>query len=174
MYWNADWYALDGTAYDKSDLRYIAGANLARIDNVRELFVILDEIKSKPEYADIPVILGGELNSRYIDETRNSVITLHDGRIALREIEKNGMKSAQLTAPIADTRTALPGYPKYDSFYGYYYAYGNPKEDKQDTTIDHIFYMGNNLDVHVFDVVDTTFARKTSDHLPIYVDVSIN
>ena len=174
MYWNADGYALDGTAYDKSDLRYIAGANLARIDNVRELFVILDEIKSKPEYADIPVILGGDLNSRYIDETRNSVITLHDGRIALREIEKNGMKSAQLTAPIADTRTALPGYPKYDSFYGYYYAYGNPKEDKQDTTIDHIFYMGNNLDVHVFDVVDTTFARKTSDHLPIYVDVSIN
>lgn len=173
MYWNADGYDLDGKAYDKSDLRYIAGANLARIDNVRELFEVLDEIKSTPEYADLPVVLGGDLNSRYIDETRNSVITLHGGRIALRELEKNGMMSAQLTVPVADVHTAYTGYPKYDSYYGYYYEYGNPKKNKQNTTIDHIFYMGSDLDVHVFDVIETTFARKTSDHLPIYVDVSV-
>ncbi len=118
-------------------------------------------------------MLGGDLNSKYNDLDLNTVITLHEGKIALSEIESHGMKSAQLNAPLADTRTTWCGYPKYDSFYGYYYSYGNPKKNKQKASIDHIFYMGENLDVHVFDVIDTTFARKTSDHLPIYVDVSV-
>lgn len=173
LYWNADKSDLEGNKYETSDLRYIAGANLARLDNVRELFMVLDELREVPEYADLPVVLGGDLNSKYNDLDLNTVITLHEGKIALGEIEKHGMKSAQLNAPLADTRTTWSGYPKYDSFYGYYYSYGNPKKNKQKASIDHIFYMGENLDVHVFDVIDTTFARKTSDHLPIYVDVSV-
>lgn len=173
LYWNVDGYDVSGKPYEKDDLRFIAGANEARIDNVREMKQVLDNIRMEPEFADLPVVFGGDLNCRYIDETRNSVKTLYGGRTALRELERFGFKSAQLTASKADTRNALCGYPLYDSQAGYYNFYKKTMKNKQDITIDHLFYMGRNIDALLFDVVDMSIACKSSDHLPIYCDFSV-
>ena len=173
MYWNVDKTDADGNSYESDDLRYMAGANIARISNATELLNILDGILAVPEYADLPVILGGDLNCRYSDVNVKSVQELYDGRIALHVIEEYGFKSAQLTAPIADTSASLCGYPKYDNYYGYYYYYGNPKKNKQKSVIDHIFYFGDSIEPLLFDIVDTTFIRKTSDHMPVYLDFNL-
>ena len=173
FYWSEDKTDLNGNNYNEDDPRYMLGSNLARIDNATQLLNVLDNLYKIPEYASLPVIVGGDMNCRYTDTDIKSIREKCQGRIALHVLTDYGLKSAQITAPISDTGSTQCGYPKYDNYYGYYYKYGGLSQNKQQSVIDHIFYKGEGLNLKLFDIIDTTFIRKTSDHLPIYADFDL-
>lgn len=172
LYYNADKESADGVEYETDDIRYLAGSLAGRLDNIRELKQVLETVKSVPEYANLPVILGGDLNSAYRDLEFTATKELYDGRIALTELEEYGFKSAQRTSPVTDLRNTTCGYPKYDKYYEYYYSIGSATKAKLERAIDHIYYMGD-IEPVFFDIIDPTFIRKTSDHLPLCFDFNL-
>ncbi len=132
-------------------------ANAVRVDNAKKVLAKIAEVKaSKAEYADLPVIFGGDLNCYDTSDPCN----------VLR---------ASLT-PVYDLATDKKDNIGYYGTYASYdsetdtYKYGNvPAEGKG---IDHIFAYG--LTVRNYFTVTEFRALITSDHLPKIVDIVLN
>ena len=85
------------------------------------------------------------------------------------------MKHVQKHATVfADDIGAYCGYPTYDEELGYYPTYGRLDNKTFDTSIDHAYIYGEGVTPLTFDIIDTSFAKKTSDHAPIVVDYRLN
>lgn len=150
-------------------------SNKARIENAREMFgFIKNEIYTKNNgiYADLPILWGGDLNCSYNNKKLDSLIASNNGRIALDVLEEEcGMKHVQKHATLfSDGIGAYCGYPTYDEALGYYPTFGRLDNKTFDSSIDHAYVYGDGVTPLTFDIIDTSFAKKTSDHTPITVD----
>lgn len=156
-------FAVVSTHLDHQDTAY---ANKRRLLQAQEL---MEEINQKlliGEYANIPVIFGGDINSSYDREDGKYG---HTG--ALTYFESNGYKDVQHTLSSADRSNSYNGYPNFNKETNVYTP-GNNNGDL-DASIDHCFYKGNVTPVG-FDVMNNDAARRTSDHLPLVVDFKLN
>lgn len=158
-----------------NDMTNRVESNKARIENAREMFAFLQNTlytKNGGEFAGLPLLWGGDLNCSYNNKSFPSLIASANGRIALDVLEEElGMKHVQKNAVIfSDNIGAYCGYPTYDEELGYYPTYGRLDNKTFDTSIDHAYIYGEGVTPLTFDIIDTTFAKKTSDHAPIVVD----
>ena len=162
-----------------SDMTNRVESNKARIENAREMFgFIQNEIYTKNNgvYADLPILWGGDLNCSYNNKKLDSLIASNNGRIALDVLEEEcGMKHVQKHATVfSDGIGAYCGYPTYDEALGYYPTFGRLDNKTFDSSIDHAYVYGNGVTPLTFDIIDTSFAKKTSDHTPIVVDYRLD
>lgn len=162
-----------------SDMTNRVESNKARMENAREMFsVIQNDIYTKNggAYADLPILWGGDLNCSYQNKELPSLIESANGKIALDVLEEElGMKHVQKHATLfADSIGAYCGYPTYNEELGYYDSCGTLTNKTFDTSIDHAYIYGNGVTPLTFDILDTTYAKKTSDHTPIVVDYRLD
>lgn len=158
-----------------SDMTNRVESNKARMENAREMFAFLQNTlytKNGGEFAGLPLLWGGDLNCSYNNKKLPSLIASANGRIALDVLEEElGMKHVQKNALLfADNIGAYCGYPTYDEELGYYPTCGRLDNKTFDTSIDHAYIYGDGVTPLTFDIIDTTFAKKTSDHAPIVAD----
>ena len=158
-----------------SDMTNRVESNKARMENAREMFAFLQDViykKNGGEFAGLPLLWGGDLNCGYSNKKFLSLIESAGGKIALDVLEEDfGMKHVQKHAALfADSIGAYCGYPTYDEALGYYHTCGRLDNKTFDSSIDHAYVYGKGVTPLTFDIIDTTFAKKTSDHAPIVVD----
>ena len=150
-------------------------SNKARMENARELFSYLQNhiyTKNEGEFAGLPLLWGGDLNCAFSNKNYPSLIASANGKTALDVLEEElGMKHAQKHAEIfADNVGSYCWYPTYDEELGYYNSCGRLDNKTFDGSIDHSYVYGDGVTPLTFDIIDTTIAKKTSDHAPIVVD----
>ena len=88
----------------------------------------------------------------------------------LNELE--GIKIGQRQAKVfADTHTTIHAMPQYDIGNDYYTYCADLSGLGFNRAIDHVYAMGEGIDIMTFDILDNTIAKKCSDHCPIVVDL---
>ena len=133
-----------------------------RLSNVAKLTAVIAQIRnSKTEYADLHVIMGGDLNCSY-----------NGGSAPLTALEAT-LTAAQSAASTAGCAiNALGGhnstYACYDTQYSVFVTCPSHTGVAGDA-IDHIFYSGN-LKITSFATLTDRFASYASDHSPKLVD----
>ncbi len=161
-----------------SDMTNRVESNKARMENAREMFEFLQDViytKNGGAFAGLPLLWGGDLNCSYGDKTKPSLLAAANGRIALDVLEDYGMKHVQKNALLfADTIGAYCGYPTYNAELDYYDSYGDLSKSLFAGSIDHAFVYGPGVTPLTFDILDSSFAKKTSDHAPIVVDYRLD
>ena len=149
-------------------------SNKARIENAKELFSYIQNhiyTKNGGEFAGLPVLWGGDLNCSFNDQNYPSLIASANGKTALAALEEMGMKHAQKHAEIfADNVGSYCWFPTYDEELGYYNSCGRLDNKTFNGSIDHSYVYGDGVTPLTFDILDTTIAKKSSDHAPIVVD----
>ena len=151
-----------------------AESNLARIKNAEEMMdVIRNEIL--PKHPHLPILFGGDMNACYIHGTLESVLeSVTGGKTVLDYLCEEGALAAKDSATVfADSHTTVHAYPTYDQALGYYDTCADLADTSFDRAIDHVYTYGEGMTVRTFDILDSTFACKTSDHCPIVVDVDL-
>ncbi len=153
-------FAVANTHLDHQDSH---DANLRRLSQAKELLALLERDVTAEDPAEIPVILGGDLNSNYIREEEQY------GMIgALQELKAAGFADVQMTLPGADPVSSWDGYSVFDPEKQVFVRLGRGKGDMR-SSIDHCMYRGNITPI-ALDVVNNAAARRTSDHNPVIVD----
>ena len=143
-----------------------ADANARRALEAIEILELIENEICVGEYADLPVIIGGDINTSYNRENDK-----YGNTGALHNFEAAGFKDAQKTLDFADKINSYGGYPSYTESMGYIVA-GNSTSGDSNASIDHCLYRGN-VTFHTFDIMDHEYARKASDHLPLVVDITL-
>ena len=158
-----------------SDMTNRIESNLARMENAKELYDVITRqirVKNDGAYKDLPILLGGDLNCSFANRELPSIKEAYGGRIALDVMAELGMKHLQESSKVfADDIGAYCGYPSYDEELGYYNRCGDLSNTTFSRSIDHVYTYGQGLCGMTFDVLDGSFAKKTSDHCPILVDL---
>lgn len=145
-------------AYLTNELRHEV-----RVQNANNLLKTVENIKKKPEYSELPVIMGGDLNC-----TKDSIEfqTLLDG----------GMQWLWDISPIKDNSRGLKQYATYDETLGKYVKFELPTETPEES-IDHIFYMpagdGKKAEIQIYVTVTDRLALLSSDHCPRFTDFTL-
>ncbi len=132
-------------------------ANAVRLENAKIIIDLIDEIRSSNKaYADIPVVFGGDLNSRT------------DG--AAYQALSEAMRPASEVAEKYTHIGYYGGYATYDPTTEEY-TYKKLEEIQNPNSIDHVFV----LNTRVLSYVPVTEFRAlvTSDHLPWIIDMEI-
>ena len=156
-----------GLASSHLDHQIAEDANARRASEALELIDLINNTICVGEYADIPMILGGDLNTSYNRENN-----LYGGTGALTNFENvGGFIDVQTTLPGADQNSTWCDPPKYDSATDLMTPGGSTGEAT--ASIDHCIYRGNATPV-LFDILDDKYARMASDHLPFVVDFKLN
>ena len=143
-----------------------AEANARRALEALELLDLMNNTICTGEYAGLPIILGGDINTSYNRENKKYGTTG-----ALNNFEGAGFKDAQKTLDFAEKISSYGGYPSYTDSKGYIDGGTSLGTDPNDS-LDHCLYKGN-VTFHSFDVMNHEYARKASDHLPLVVDVTL-
>lgn len=143
-----------------------ADANERRALEAIEILELIDTKICVGEYAGLPVIIGGDINTSY-----NREINKYGNTGALHNFEAAGFRDAQKTLDFADKINSYGGYPSYDENKGYMDP-GTSTSGDSNASIDHCLYRGN-VTFHTFDILDHEYARKASDHLPLVVDITL-
>lgn len=148
-----------------------AESNLARIKNAEELMALIKEV-IRPKHPDLPIFFGGDLNACRIHGTLESVLeSVTHGKTVLDYLPEQGAVPVSETATVfADSHTTIHAYPTYDSTLGYYDSYADLTDTSFDRSIDHVYTYGDGIKARTFDIMDNTYALKSSDHCPMLVD----
>lgn len=143
-----------------------AEANARRASEALEIIELVNKTICTGEYANIPVIIGGDLNTSY---NRENLKFGNTG--AMTNFEKAGFINVQKTFAAADQTCSWSGPPSYDE--DTKLLSPNTSNDSADDSIDHCIYKGG-VTPTLFDVLDDRYTRKSSDHLPLVVDFDLN
>lgn len=131
-------------------------ANTIRVSNATELIGVKNAILD--EYENIPVIAGGDLNSK-VNGDPHTVLT--DG----------GMSSAYSKADVKNNVSGRTSYAIYDGTKKCYTQWSNPWGLYSDA-LDHA-YVSENVNVNTFAFVYNLYGRLSSDHMPVLVDITL-
>ena len=143
-----------------------AEANARRASEALELIDLFNRVLVG-EYANIPVILGGDLNTSYNRENNK-----YGNTGAMKNFETvGGYINVQTTMPGADQMGIWCNPPSYNKE-THLMSPGTSVSDAM-AAIDHCIYKGNVTPV-TFDVLSDDYARMASDHLPYVVDFILN
>ena len=141
-------------------------SNARRASEALELIELFNTVLVG-EYANIPLILGGDLNTSYNRENNK-----YGNTGALKNFETvGGYVNVQTTMPGADQAGIWCNPPSYNKD-THLMTPGTSTSDAM-AAIDHCMYKGNATPV-TFDVLEDSYARMASDHLPFVVDFELN
>ncbi|MBQ8849137.1 MAG: hypothetical protein IJ011_02245 [Clostridia bacterium] len=135
----------------------------ARLIDAQILLDTVNEIRGRSEYLGLPVIMGGDLNSR-IGEACNELML------------KNGMEWLQNTAKLTDNTNGIKKYATYDANAGEYITCPTPSADATGA-IDHIFVLRDDAEkcvINAYFAVTDKNALLSSDHCPRITDITLN
>ncbi|MBQ8213207.1 MAG: hypothetical protein IJZ80_04295 [Clostridia bacterium] len=165
------YYAADAVC----DRMECAESNLARIRNAEELLSVIQK-EILPKYPTLPIVFGGDLNACYAHATWPSVLSsVTKGRTVLDLLSDwEGVCAAQKHAAVfADDHITCHAYPTYDAALGYYDYCADLSGTSFDGAIDHVYTYGEGIRPMTFDILDSSIARKCSDHCPVLVDLEL-
>ena len=148
------------------DHQDIAEANARRALEALELIDLINNTICTGEYADLPVMLGGDINTSYNRENNK-----YGNTGALHNFEAAGFLDAQKTLEFAEKINSWGGYPSYDENSGYIVP-GSASAGDPNDSIDHCLYKGN-FTFHSFEVMNHEYAKKAADHLPLVLDITL-
>ncbi len=156
--------AIISTHFDHQDT---AEANARRLSECKELLNVANNTILTGEYANIPLIMGGDLNTCVDRE-----VGKYNTTGAMQELAKAGLINVQHTLEGAEQTSSYGGYPDFDKSLGYFTKLSGIKGDKNDS-IDHCYYKGD-VTPTSFDIMNSQGALRTSDHLALVVDFKFN
>lgn len=130
----------------------------SRIIDAKDLSKLVKELSDR---YDCPIFVGGDFNCKV-------------GSDPLNILNANGFKDVELVAKKTELNGTHHSYPKFDMDLKVCTTYYTANGDHTNA-IDHMF--GYNLDkvtVNLYDVVEDYFALASSDHCPVYIDITLN
>lgn len=145
--------ALSTHFYYTSDQEGLA----ARISEARQLIELIGKIRTNPEYADLPLVMGGDLNCVASSEPAG---VLKDGGLILawdEAVSKNNVATHHSHAVYSNV------YHTYTNTYRPSGGYAN--------AIDQV-YISPGVTVNRFSTLVCSYALIASDHCPVLVDIS--
>lgn len=163
-------FAVASTHLDHQDTAY---SNERRIKEAAELLNEFNTNVLVGEYADIPLIFGGDVNTSYTREVDKYHLNKNTPTGALQDFEAAGFKDVQKTFADADQTSSYGGHANFDFDKNYYVKLGTSHPNAAEDSIDHCLYKGA-VTPTLFDIMDHEFARRTSDHLPLVVDFTLD
>ena len=134
-------------------------ANTTRVSNAKELLAIIAEIQAMPQYADIPVLMGGDLNCNTSSDPHT---TLKNG----------GLTSAWSKATTKNNSSGHHTYSTYDESLGAYTVVPELTGDYS-KSIDHM-YVNSKTKVDIFVSLSDDYSLWTSDHMPMIAEISLD
>lgn len=134
-----------------------SAGNAARVSEAEQLLDVIEDIRSYPDYADLPLIMGGDLNCRL-------------GSAPLAVLSEGGLYSAWETAVEKNDLDGKHSHYDYDSTYGIYMSVQVPTDSYTDS-IDHA-YVSEGVTVNSFKTLYNPYVMVASDHSPELVDIS--
>lgn len=134
-------------------------ANAARVSNAKELISLIAELQNIPEYKDLPLIVGGDLNCN----TASEPITV---------LKESGLRLAWDIAEKKNDIRGIHDYVTYDKDYETYSAW-SIRPGGYAGSIDHAF-VSDNVTVKSFFTLTDMYALISSDHMPELVEINLN
>lgn len=133
--------------------------NETRINNSKEILDIIATLHAKPAYANIPFLLGGDLNCHFESDP-------------VRALLDAGMKSAFDLAERKQDECAYHGYATLNETYNCMTKWPAVPTNPYKTghALDHAFLKGT-LQVNKFCYITDRFAMMASDHSPLVLDI---
>lgn len=129
----------------------------SRIIDAQDLSKLVKELSDR---YDCPIFIGGDFNCKV-------------GSDPLNILNSNGFKDVELVAKNTELNGTHHSYPKFDMDLKVCTTFYEANGDHTNA-IDHMF--GYNLDkvtVNLYDVVEDYFALASSDHCPVYIDITV-
>ncbi len=130
----------------------------ARRLNAAELVDLVSDIRALG-YEDVPVIMGGDLNST---SQKDSIKIIRDA----------GYTCAWDIAAVKNNTNGHHSYSRYTPEFNTYSTIYSPNK-KHDTAIDHAF-VSKGITVNSFVAITVPYALCTSDHCPTVTDFTVN
>ena len=137
----------------------VSEANAARVSNAKELLGIISTIQAKQEYANIPILMGGDLNSN----------TASDPHTALKQ---GGLTSAWDVAATKNDSSGHHGYSTYDADLGRF-TIAPEISGNYSKSIDHM-YVNDKTEVVIFVSLSDNYSLWTSDHMPMIAEITLS
>ena len=158
-------FAVASVHLDHQDTCY---SNARREKQSQELLNVINNTILTGDYANIPVIFGGDVNTSYNRELNKYYKQNNTPTGAIQNFEAAGYKDVQSTLAGADQSTTCVGNASFDKNKNYFTSFSTTVGSAS-ASIDHCFYQGA-ITPTLFDVMNHSFARRTSDHMPLVVD----
>ena len=134
-----------------------------RTQNAEDLLAVVEKIKTKGEYAELPVIMGGDLNGR-------------QGEAFLDTLKAGGMEWLYELSPVKNDSSGIHEYALYDKETGELVKCVDPVEDPY-RTIDYVFvHKGTKADsvsISAYIAITDKNALLSSDHCPRFADITL-
>lgn len=138
---------------------YWTGDDLGKSARLIDAKEIAEEIEAVYAKYQVPIIIGGDFNCNISSDP-------------LRNLRLAGWQDAWSTATVYKSNTnGHHSYATLDPLTGLY-ANAPAPSNIYSASIDHIYTYGEGIEVRVFDTILHRFALDSSDHCPIYVDIS--
>lgn len=158
-------FAVSSVHMDHQDTCY---SNARRDKESRELLDVINNSILVGEYADIPMIVGGDINTSYAREVDKYIKQNNTPVGALQNFEAAGYLDVQKTFAGAEQAATCIGNASFDKEKNYFTSFSSTIGDAK-SAIDHCLYKGA-IAPTLFDIMNHNFARRTSDHMPLVVD----
>lgn len=130
----------------------------ARLIDAAEIIQVVADAQAK---YNVPFVIGGDLNCRISSDPQKNLM-------------QAGWKNAHNAATVYQSNTkGHHAYATLDPLTGLY-ANGPMPSGDYSTAIDHIYTVGDGLEVRVFNTILHPYALDSSDHCPIYVDLKFS
>lgn len=158
-------FAVASVHLDHQDTCY---SNARREKQSKELLDVINNTILTGEYANVPMILGGDVNTSYAREVDKYYKQNNKPVGALQNFEAAGYADVQKTLPGAEQAATCVGNASFDKDKNYFTSFSTTIGEAK-SAIDHCLYKGS-IAPTLFDVMNHNFARRTSDHMPLVVD----
>lgn len=162
-------FAVSSVHFDHQDTCY---SNARRDKESKELLNVINNEILVGEYANIPMFVGGDVNTSYAREVDKYYKQNNKPVGALQNFEAAGFLDVQKTFAGAEQGATCLGYANYDKDKDYFTSISTSIGESKNA-IDHCLYKGD-VTPTLFDIMNHNFARRTSDHVPLVVDFKFN
>lgn len=140
------------------DMKGLEDPNAVRVENVKEVMSVIDSIRSKSDYDQLPLIMGGDFNA-YLDSDPQNLLISKGYKYAWNEAQsKNDTKGLHSWSIWSDEEEMWSKIPAI--------------EGDHTKAIDHAFVDGD-ITVKRYAAVTSKVALWVSDHMPLFVDIDI-
>ncbi|MBQ7348090.1 MAG: hypothetical protein IJW55_09970 [Clostridia bacterium] len=130
----------------------------ARISNATELIDLIASIRANAEYAELPLVAGGDLNCTVSSEPANI-------------LSMGGLQFAWDLAVQKNDVSTHHQHAEYSADYQTYINLYRPT-GKYSAAIDQVWVSSDNMTVNRLSTLTATYTMIASDHCPVLVDIS--
>ena len=131
-----------------------------RNSNATEVVALVEEIYANPEYKDLPLLLGGDLNSTVTSQCQEI-------------LKDSGLENAWDVAEVKNDAKGHYKLPTYNEVCDTFLVENTDFKGTQGSAIDHV-YVSENIIVKDFATLMDMYTSMSSDHRPKLVDFTLD